>query len=453
VLNGIGISPVIARRGGGVATDPYWASVVSLLQLNSSLADAKGRVWTAQGNAAISAGKLALDGTGDGLLTPQSAQFNWGTNDFTIEGFVRFASVSGTQYLFGCGDNFGVGNLYVAWNSGAGKLRVVMNNASVIVDQTWSPSAGVDYHIEITRVGGKIYHFINGVKLGTEVADATNINALGAQMGVGIGTDGSSGVNGSVWGVRYTNGVGRHSAGFTPPAFPLPTTDGQTDPYWANVVALLYNQPFANGTTALVDGKGHIFTPTGNAQNSTSNPPTGLASSRLFDGAGDYDETPDSSDWVLNAGAWTIEAYVRPASVVAGQKLIWNQWAVGAQHSQYLSWSPGTTLGKFEWIGDTALSGSGYTVTIADNVAANAWHHIAVCSDGTTITTFYDGAVAGSTTPANMPPDSSRPLAIGGWSALGGFDFNGQVAGFRWTKGVRRYTGAFTPPALPYPMA
>lgn len=431
-------------------SDVYWNSVVSLLQLNSSLADARLLTWTAQGNAAISGGKLVLDGAGDGLLTPQSAQFNWGTNDFTIEGFVNFSSVAGTQYLFGSGTNIGTGNLYVAWNAGVGKLRVVMNNAGVIVDQTWSPSAGVDYHIEITRVGGKIYHFVNGVKLGTEVVDATNINALGAQMGVGIGTDASNSVNGSVWGVRYTNGVGRHSAAFTPPSFPLPTTDGQTDPYFSNVVALLYNQPFANTTTALVDAKGHIFTPTGNAQNSTSGPPTGLASYRLFDGTGDYDTTPDSADWVLNAGNWTIECYFNPSSNPAGQHLVWNQWGIGAQHSNYLSWSGS---GILEWIGDTTLTGSGYAVTIGTGLSTGVWRHVAVCNNGGTITTWLNGAAGGTTTPANMPPDSANPMQLGGWSATGGFDFPGGIAGFRWTKGVARYTAAFTPPTLPLPSA
>lgn len=209
--------------GGGGSSDPYFSYVSSLLQLSTNLTDVKGLTWTAQGNAAISGGKLVLDGAGDGITTPANAAFNWGTGDFALEAYLRFASTSGTQYLFGVGDNFGQGNLYVAWNSGLGLLRVVMNNASVIRDRSWSPTTGVDYHVAIARVSGQLYHFVNGTALGASIADSTNVANAAAAFAIGMGNDGTAGVNGSMWGFRATKGSGRgYSASFTPPSVPYP---------------------------------------------------------------------------------------------------------------------------------------------------------------------------------------------------------------------------------------
>jgi len=78
-------------------------------------------------------------------------------------------------------------------------------------------------------------------------------------------------------------------------------------------VALLH----MNGTdaaTAFTDETGKTWTAQGNAQIDTGQSKFGGASG-LFDGTGDYIDTPDSTDWQLDGGAdanlWTIDFWVR----------------------------------------------------------------------------------------------------------------------------------------------
>ena len=73
----------------------------------------------------------------------------------------------------------------------------------------------------------------------------------------------------------------------------------------------------ANGSTGIADssagGAAHAWSAAGNAQISTAQSKFGFASS-LYDGAGDWVTTADSSDFTLGAGNFTIDCWVRPAA-------------------------------------------------------------------------------------------------------------------------------------------
>ena len=75
----------------------------------------------------------------------------------------------------------------------------------------------------------------------------------------------------------------------------------------------------------------------------------------------------------------------------------------------------------------------------------NAWHHIALTRSGSTWTMWVDGVSIGSATYAGAVVTPSTQFQIG-WSSTPDSYFHGYIGGFRFTKGVARYTTTFTPP-------
>jgi hypothetical protein len=93
------------------------------------------------------------------------------------------------------------------------------------------------------------------------------------------------------------------------------------------------------------------------------------------------------------------------------------------------------------------------TTSAATAVAQNVWTHVALVRSGTTLNFFINGALVSSVTCAGTIPDRAARFAVGG---LGNYETGGTggVNGERWlgyldefrlTKGVARYSGAFTP--------
>jgi hypothetical protein len=100
---------MIIRKIGGRGSapiDPYWASVVLYAPFQAAdgvtaMYDLTGRhVPTANADAQIDtaqkpfgASSLLLDGTGDNVTAPDSADWNFGSGDFTVEAAIRLPAL------------------------------------------------------------------------------------------------------------------------------------------------------------------------------------------------------------------------------------------------------------------------------------------------------------------------------------------------------------------------
>jgi hypothetical protein len=161
------------------------------------------------------------------------------------------------------------------------------------------------------------------------------------------------------------------------------------------------------------------------------------SSSMFFDGTGDYLTVPNSLNLQFGTGDFTVECWIYPTAVGAAQRGIM---------------SKGTNTTGWELRIDGAVSGgldisyASTAVTNATVVTLNTWHHVAFTRSGTAVKVFLDGAVVGSATTAT---DFSQTdvLKIGD-SRAGSQAFSGYIDELRITKGVARYTAAFTPQAI-----
>ena len=186
---------------------------------STTFADETGKTWTPNGNAQIDTSQSKFggaaglfDGSGDWIDGPSSADFTFGTGDFTLEAFVYFTSSAVNRGVFSLGSNWTVylssdGNFYV-FDGGSN----ILSSGSAWGLNTWN-------HVAVCRAGGTIRLFKDGTVLN---AAANSMNMTSSNMRIGSGTNGATNMLGSIDEVRITKGVGRYTANFTPPTAPFP---------------------------------------------------------------------------------------------------------------------------------------------------------------------------------------------------------------------------------------
>ena len=215
----------------GVASgDPYWGNVVALLHFDgadasTSFTDVKGHTFTASGDAQIDTAQSKFggasglfDGTGDYVTSDSSADFGFGSGDYTIEGWARQGNVSGDRLLIDTRiGGQGVG-LYSSTSTSARKL-VLANNTAVIA--TSSNKIPIDswVHVALTRASGTVKGFLGGAQE-FSVTDSRTL-AASTQIRFGANLSAAQFYIGHLEDWRITKGVARYTSSFTPPSAPF----------------------------------------------------------------------------------------------------------------------------------------------------------------------------------------------------------------------------------------
>ena len=182
------------------------------------------------GNAQISTtqskfggSSMYFDGTGDYLTTINKNITQFGSGDFTIEGWFY---KTGTQAMrpFGTFDA-GASNasasvgMYINATTNIPEFWIVVGTAFQYVTattQTITPNTWV--HWAVVRTGNTLRQFVNGVQDGTKGVTGLSANAGGTN--VSIGQDGlfaSNNYQGYIQDFRITKGIARYTSNFTPP--------------------------------------------------------------------------------------------------------------------------------------------------------------------------------------------------------------------------------------------
>lgn len=228
-----GMMSLAAAGGGG---DPDFSSVVSLLHFDGSDAsttftDQIGKTWTSSNaaNARLSTtdarfGSACLLLTGANISTPDNADWDFGSGDFTIEAWVRPANTSQTGAIVAQWDG-GTQRAWVLFQVGTNIQFSYSTNGSTqtnafSVAASWSTVAY--QHVAISCNGGTIRGYVNGVQVGTNHSRIGALFNSNLSLRVGNNEEESTQWNGRVDELRITKGVGRYPANFTPPTAPFP---------------------------------------------------------------------------------------------------------------------------------------------------------------------------------------------------------------------------------------
>jgi hypothetical protein len=204
----------------------------------------------------------------------------------------------------------------------------------------------------------------------------------------------------------------------------------------------------ADTSTTFTDESGKTWTAGGNAKLTTTAPKFGSASG-IFDGTGDYIDTPDDPDFDVAAGDFTIDCWIKRGNTNATLYRLLGQAASNNASSSY---SCMMRLDATKYlIAGVGVSTTVYVTNGTTVVNDTNWHHIAMVRYGNTLTAYLDGTAAGTLDMTGKTVNnSSNKWAIGRAGEFENGDFIGQIDEFRFSKGIARWTTNFTPPTSEY---
>ena len=172
-------------------------------------------------NTNILGNSVYFDGSGDRLTLSASANFEFGTGDFTIECWA---------YPISFGNGF---TLYINYNNGGGgvpRFGFSLNSTGLTVDTTsglaltFTGSTTVNtnqwYHCAVTRSGSTFRTFINGSLVSTATSSAT-YTPTGHPVNIGDYPDDFTTGYGYISNLRVVKGTAVYTSTFTPPTAPL----------------------------------------------------------------------------------------------------------------------------------------------------------------------------------------------------------------------------------------
>lgn len=492
-----------------MAGDASYASVALLLHgdgANTAVVftdnSPSPKTATPVGNAQISTAQskfggasMLFGGSADALSFAHAAELNLASGDFTIEAWIYVTSLVTARTI--CQKDQSFGTTFPSYNFGVNANGSIQGGVGTGASAGYSQNitsavsliaVNTMYHVAFTRSGTTLRLFIDGaqVQSGTQTGTPTDggkVLLVGRYPSGGGAAD--AWMAGNIDDLRITKGVARYTANFTPHTTPHPDNLGEVsgtvvdsasaacarlirayrrdtgafvkevysgpgDASYNSVVLSLHGD--VNATGAFTDSSRVPKTMTVvGATISTAQAKYGLGS-MLFNGSSQYAHTPAVADFLLGAGDFTAEAWIRLGAVGASQKImgVWSDtsavgfsWKVEVINTNYLQFTYSTTGGNFFNLAATSSP-----------FVTNTWYHIEVVRSSTNIYLFVNGVLLNTLAVAAASfyaVASSKLFEVGRDGAGPAAYFNGYISDLRLTKGVARHTATFTPPTDRHP--
>ena len=210
-----------------------------------------------------------------------------------------------------------------------------------------------------------------------------------------------------------------------------------------------------NASVVFTDEAGKIWTgySSGPAQIITSDKKFGTGCLQVLGAAyHDYIDTPAHSDFNVGNGDFTIDLWLKRASVGAVMGIIGQGQCEVMTNIAWFFW-----LGADDKINVYISHGSTYLgfTTVQTISDITTWHHIALVRYGNTLKLYIDGiADVNSVDMTGITINNSTAnLSLGRYMDYDGYYFNGAIDEFRFSKGIARWITNFTPPTQEYQVA
>ena len=180
-------------------------------------------------STAATARSVDFDGSGDYLSISDSSDFDLGSGDWTIEGWVKvdglntsgagwLAQWSGGQYgwYFGTATVSSVTNTFIFGYSTTGSNILTFDGGYVVKDD------GQYHHYAVTRSSNTVYLFVDGVLTKAHSMSDT-INNSSTSVVIGNNADVANGwyLDGKISNLRLIKGTAVYTSSFRPPTEPL----------------------------------------------------------------------------------------------------------------------------------------------------------------------------------------------------------------------------------------
>jgi hypothetical protein len=435
--------------------DPFFDYVSLLLSMDgddasTTFTDSSNNNFsiTAVGDAQISTSEskfggasAAFDGTGDYLSIANNVAFQFGTGDFTVEGWF-YASSQDKNFMTLFSIGWYTEGILLRRQNTSDNLYIA--GSSYAYDQSYLPT-GEWVHVALTRKSGQVILWLNGVQR----LVATNTSNLVQTNNLFIGTSAhslSDTWNGYIDDFRITKGFARYTADFTPPTLPFGTAAPvQLDPYFENYVSLLMHMDGTAGSQNFIDDGPLSLSVVEDTAVVIASSPAKFEQSADFPN-GQYLQLENNTSPFYFDGPFTVEFWAywdgtTAASsymgVLGNHQLVNNQWAI------YMRNSPPSYF---------MFTNNGYSFAYTPTITANEWQHIAITRDSNnTMRAFLNGVSGTAVSSVTLAFYLPNRMYIGWEQTSGRQTFQGYLDEIRITKGICRYSENFTPPTKAFP--
>ena len=377
-----------------------------------------------------------FDGNGDYLTSNSNGIANFGTDAFTIEGWLYLVAYP-SQW------NFVLDTRSSGSDSNRVCIEVTPSDFGIYAGENMCRSGsgfGLKEwkHWAYTRdSSGNHKVFINGTQVGSTFTGSKNYTT--DNFRVSAGHNGGDNQNAYQRDLRVIKGTALYTANFTPPTEPLTAVtntsflgchlpyiaDGSTNAHSIVVSGDTHTLPFAPYDTQPYTNATHL-------------------GSVHFDGSGDYLHMPQTS-LDLGSDDFCVEAWVYTYST-ANQAIIGSYRYADGVGSWNLNVNYNSNKLRFfiRHSGGTVIDGQFESGTFPKR----QWTHVAVTRDGANLRAFINGKQAGSTNTSlgSSSIDNAITTYRVGIANDNNIPWTGNFTDVRVVKGSSVYTSNFTPP-------
>jgi Concanavalin A-like lectin/glucanases superfamily len=451
-----------AARGYGLfanivqaAVDPYFNYVVALLHgdgtnggQNNTFLDSSTNNFTITRNGNTTQGSFSpfsqtgwsnyFDGNGDYLTTPTST-VDLSTNQFTLECWVYFNSLTATTSLFGTRTGDATNTIqwsllvdasasykvyFSAYSTSNTNICAIPSDAGLVANQ-W-------YHIAATRDSSNVIKlWVNGVAQSTTVTSSAAIanSVTSVKIGMMPGSFGGTGgpLNGYLSNVRIVNGTAVYTSNFTVPTTPLTAI---TNTSLLTCQSNRFRDASTNNFTITRNGDVSVqpfspFNPT------TAYSASSIGGSGYFDGSGDYLTVPDSTAFTMGTGDFSVECWYYGTS--SSRQIIVSQSNNGG--TTFSFWLEKNASNQLRCL--ATVGGVQYVATATATMDLNAWNFLQLVKSGTTLYGYQNGTqVCSVSVGSGSLLDSTDNVTIGDYGAGSGLPVVGYISSVRILKGT-----------------
>lgn len=212
---------------------------------------------------------------------------------------------------------------------------------------------------------------------------------------------------------------------------------------------LLIHSDTTDGSTAFVDSSGseHTITANGNVHHETDQAKFG-ATGIHCDGTGDFLSVANHADFLPGSTVFTFDAWLNLQRIGGDTQRICGVWNSGGETTA--PWAIRFTGGG--WMGFSAYNGTDVVTAwfLAAETVTGSWIHLEACWDGSNLRIFRNGQLQESPAFTGTIVSSTSDFTIGRLGNYNAEYFQGYVDEPRFSRGIVRHTGNFTPPTGPY---
>ena len=356
--------------------------------------------------------------------------------DYTIEAWVYPLSLSNTYNCIASSSS----NQWELLINSSGNIVLYRTPGSFVLTTSLTVPVKRWTHIALVRSGSTTKVYINGIADASTYSSAATVGSSSESVYIARDTGASSSYTGYISNFRIVNGTAVYTSNFTAPTTPLTAVSN---------TALLMN--FTNGGIIDLAGNQNIAI-AGDAKISTAQVKYGTGS-MYFDGSGDYLTLTTAPLLQFGTGDFTIEMWMRRVAKGTTQPMLISTY-------DSATWTGGLYIcaGYTGYHNDKIFVGANNVanvLTSTTTISDNTWYHVALTRSSGVFRLFVDGALEATYTPGSNPTLNGQGTSTVIGSNLyapSSSHFNGYIDDLRITKGVARYTAAFTPPTAALPL-